>query len=216
MKFSTEMQIKTTKKENIADKKRSSVFSKLLSFKAPKLREGFTLIEIMVAVSIFSLVMLVAIGSVLSIVSANRKAQALNTVINNLNFALEGMVRDLRTGYDYDCHEASGINDITQKDCYDLGGNGITFHSSQYEGEVTYRLNGSGIEKTVDGSPLTMTGQEVEIKSLRFYVNKTAKSSDGDYFQPKIIITLNGAFNGFGTPTNFNLQTMVTQRKLDI
>jgi prepilin-type N-terminal cleavage/methylation domain-containing protein len=50
------MQIKTITKENTADKKHRSVFSKLLSFKAPKLRSGFSFIELIVAVAIMTVV----------------------------------------------------------------------------------------------------------------------------------------------------------------
>ena len=41
---------------------------------------GFTLLEMIVAIGVFSVVMLVAAGSLLSIVSANRKAQAQKAV----------------------------------------------------------------------------------------------------------------------------------------
>jgi prepilin-type N-terminal cleavage/methylation domain-containing protein len=180
---------------------------------------GFTLIEIMVAVSIFSIVMLVAIGSVLSIVSANRKAQALNSVINNLNFALEGMVRDLRTGYEYDCD----ANSNGLQDCTTSPGSAISFYSSQYSGNVVYSLSGTSIYKEIiDGAntstAIALNGEEVKINSLNFYVIGTDKASGAqhDYYQPKIIITVGGEFNGFGDATRFNLQTMVTQRKLDI
>jgi prepilin-type N-terminal cleavage/methylation domain-containing protein len=181
---------------------------------------GFTLIEIMVAVSIFSIVMLVAIGAVLSIVSANRKAQSLNAVINNLNFALEGMARDLRTGYDYDCDAGiSGLDDCP------LGGSEVLFKSSQYKSSVTYSRdvdsNGLGsITRSVSGSSVPLTGNEVNIKSLKFYVVNTKKlvisDLNSDYLTPKIIITVQGEFKGFGDVTEFNLQTMVTQRRLDI
>lgn len=184
-----------------------------------KANSGFTLIEIMVAVSIFSIVMLVAIGSVLSIVSANRKAQALNSVINNLNFALEGMVRDLRTGYEYDCD----INTNGLQDCVTSPSTAIDFYSSQYSGNVGYSLSGTSIYKEIkDGvntsGPIALNGDEVKINSLNFYVIGTDKASGAqhDYYQPKIIITVGGEFNGFGDATRFNLQTMVTQRKLDI
>ena len=77
---------------------------KLLSFKKTlKQHKGFTLIEVMVSISIFTVVMVVALGAILSIVNANRKAQSLHTVINNVNLAVETMTRDLRTGYGYKC-----------------------------------------------------------------------------------------------------------------
>ncbi len=51
-------------------------------------QRGFTLIEMIVAVAVFSIVMVVGAGALLSIVDANRRGQAQQTVINNLNFAI--------------------------------------------------------------------------------------------------------------------------------
>jgi type IV fimbrial biogenesis protein FimT len=202
------MQIKNITKENIADKKHRSVFSKLLSSKAPKLERGFTLIEIMVAVSIFALVMVVAIGAVLSIVSANKKSQAVSSVLTNLNFALESMLRDLRTGYNYGC-DGGG-------DCSD-GGDIISLYSTQSNDTVEYAVTDGSITKSVGGAtPLYLTSKEVNIDTLKFYLTGTAKTASGDYVQPRIIIIVKGTYNGFGKLTEFHLQTMVSQRRIDI
>ena len=57
------------------------------------MHRGFTLIELMVSVTIFIIVMVIALGSLLSISEAERKAEQLKTVMNNLNFGLESMAR---------------------------------------------------------------------------------------------------------------------------
>lgn len=179
-------------------------------------QRGFTLIEIMVAVSIFSMVVLVAIGAVLAIVSANKRAQALNSVIANLNFAIEGMVRDLRTGYDYDCGQVGG-----EIDCNQDGDSQVSFYSAQYGGDVVYGLDansqcGKGLYKIEGGQTYCITGEDVRIESLKFYVAGALPASAGDYNQAKILITIGGNFVGYGSLGDFNLQSMVTQRKLDI
>src|SRR3989338_5238251 len=63
---------------------------------------GFTLVEMIVAIGLFSVVMVVCVGALLSLVNANRKAQALQSVMNNLNIALDGMARSVRMGNTYD------------------------------------------------------------------------------------------------------------------
>ena len=68
-----------------------------------KFTGGFTLIELLVSVSIFSIVMLVSTGAVFSIVEANKKAHTLKSVMTNLNFTLESMVRDVRVGSQFSC-----------------------------------------------------------------------------------------------------------------
>lgn len=174
---------------------------------------GFTLIEIMVAVSIFALVMVVAIGAVLSIVSANKKSQALSSVLSNLNFSLDSMVRDLRTGFDYDCNGGG--------DCATDGSDNIEFYSTQSLGSVTYgleTLDGVGVISKVSGTGSQyLSSTEVDIDDLKFYVVGTTKTTSGDYTQPKIIIIVRGHYNGQGgDQTEFHLQTMVSQRRIDI
>ena len=64
---------------------------------------GFTLVEMIVAVALFAVVMLVSTGALLALVGANRKAQGLQSVMNNLNIALDGMIRSIRMGTAYRC-----------------------------------------------------------------------------------------------------------------
>ena len=59
---------------------------------------GFTLVEMLVSISVFLVVMLVAASSLLSIIDGNNKAQSLKSAINNLNFALEDMEKNIRVG----------------------------------------------------------------------------------------------------------------------
>src|ERR1044072_4174389 len=66
-------------------------------------QRGFTLVEMIVAVGLFAVVMVVCVTALLSLVEANRKAQALQSVMNNLNIAIDGMVRGVRMGSDYHC-----------------------------------------------------------------------------------------------------------------
>ncbi len=68
------------------------------------LRQGFTLIETLVSLAIFSIVMVVAGGIILSVISSNKQNQAINGVVNNLNYSIESMVRDIKTGYTYRCN----------------------------------------------------------------------------------------------------------------
>ncbi len=184
-------------------------------------RAGFTLIEIMVAVSIFSIVMVIAIGAVLAIVSANRKAAALNSVITNLNFAIEGMVRDLRTGVSYNCGaDAPGSNNCPE------GNNSVGFFSAQSNASVGYGIGDAndiptrcpaGIYKVVNQSDSRqcLTGPDIKVNQLRFHVIGSPVGAY-DYTQPRIIIVVNGNFVGYGALGDFSLQSMVSQRKLDI
>ncbi|MBI5138478.1 MAG: prepilin-type N-terminal cleavage/methylation domain-containing protein [Candidatus Vogelbacteria bacterium] len=64
---------------------------------------GFSLIEMMVSTAIFSVVSIVAIGAIFTINDANRKAQAIRAVVDNLNVSLESMSRKISMGSNFFC-----------------------------------------------------------------------------------------------------------------
>lgn len=96
--------------------------------KSPQQSKGFTLVEIIVAVALFAIVMVVSTGAIFTIVNANRSAQALNSVITNLNFAVESMLRDIRTGTNYDCDGTT--LDPQPSDCTSDGSDTMSFITS--------------------------------------------------------------------------------------
>ncbi len=69
-------------------------------------KNGFTLIEIIVSMAIFSVVAVVALSALVKIVSANKKAQTLLDSVTNLNFALDSMTREMRVGSTYYCSDS--------------------------------------------------------------------------------------------------------------
>lgn len=179
---------------------------------------GFTLIEIMVALAIFAIVMTIAAGSLLTIVNANRKSQSLQSVMNNLAFAMENMVRNMRTGTAYHCGSSGNLE--TPQNC--SGGDdflaleAVGGSPGSSSDQVVYRLNGARIEKSENGgaSFLPITAPEIEVTNLSFYVEGAAL---GDGEQPKIIMTIAGEAGASArTRTDFSLQTTISQRILDI
>lgn len=77
---------------------------KIFNSQRNKNTKGFTLVETMVSLSIFSVVMVASVGIILSIISSNKRNQAVNSVVNNLNYSIESMVRDIKTGFSYKCN----------------------------------------------------------------------------------------------------------------
>ncbi len=171
---------------------------------------GFSLIEIMVSLAVFSIVVLVAAGALLSIIDGARKTQALKSVINNLNFAMEDISRNLRVGTVYHCDEGSLPRD-TAKSC-PSGAFSIVF--KPYKGGLaTYRFKDGHIELDDGINSVAITAPEVVITNTKFIVTGT---DAGDNKQPKILMTIQGyAGVKLRDQTNFNLQTTITQRILD-
>lgn len=74
---------------------------------------GFTLVEMIVSLGIFSIVSVVALGAMVRIITANQKAQSLQAAMTNINFALEAMSRDLRVGTEYHCWNDGNSQPLT-------------------------------------------------------------------------------------------------------
>ena len=170
----------------------------------PYTSRGFTLVEMIVSVSIFTVVTFVAVGALLAITDANRKANAIRTTMDNLNFSMESMARNFRTGSDYSCGGAGNC-------C--TGGGSVTFND-QDGVVVTYRYDAllRGIIVERGGVPLSMTSPEINVDALTFYV--TGTGADGQ--QPRIVISIKGTAGKIEKlKTSFNVQTTVSQRKVE-
>lgn len=66
-------------------------------------QQGFTLVEMIVALGLFSIVVTVAVGGLLVLIATNEQLQAEQSVMTNLSFALDSMTREIRTGTNYLC-----------------------------------------------------------------------------------------------------------------
>ena len=74
--------------------------------------KGFTLIEIIVSLAIFSVVAVIAIGALVRVTSANRQAQAIQSGVNNISFILDAMSREMRVGSGFTCYSGSSLLDV--------------------------------------------------------------------------------------------------------
>jgi prepilin-type N-terminal cleavage/methylation domain-containing protein len=172
------------------------------------MNRGFTLIELLVSLALFSIVMLVSIGTLLTLVDANRKAQSIASVTNNLHFALDTMARALSTGYNYYCGNGSG----TALDCGN-GGSRIVFTDDDGV-TVIYEVSNGALWRTKSGLTQRLTAQEITVSSAEFIVTGTTR---GNGTQPTVTITVQATAGADPeTSSTYNLQTTVTQRLLDI
>lgn len=195
-----------------------------------KKQSGFTLIEMLVAVGLFSIVMLVAVSAILSIIGNNRKAQGINNVVNNLNFAIESMVRDMKTGYLYECDGSIPSSPSIDSLCSEsTPQDSIEFFStlSGTPTPVQYRfVPPSGSDSTyvpghivkttgATGSPVDLTSKsDVDIQSVEMYINSPVPGSGT---QPGIFLIIRGKANILENEvTEFGLQTFISQRILNL
>ncbi|MFA6227249.1 MAG: type II secretion system protein [Candidatus Paceibacterota bacterium] len=200
-----------------------------------RIRAGFTLVEMLVAIAVFMIVMTVAVGSLVSIVDANRKSQAIKTVINNVNLAIESISKNMRIGTRYYCNDISGWTNSSnvcnsgQEEIKYLSSDGRTVVLYKYVA-TTPELISSGegniqrcsITTTEDISQitdsdcinnwqsLTAPTPVLDITSMKFYVLGAERN---DKIQPRVLITIEGvAGTKEATKATFSLQTTVSQR----
>jgi prepilin-type N-terminal cleavage/methylation domain-containing protein len=64
---------------------------------------GFSLIEMIVSLGLFSVVITISVGALLMLIATNEQLQSEQTVMTNLSFALDSMTREIRTGTNYYC-----------------------------------------------------------------------------------------------------------------
>lgn len=178
----------------------------------PNTKKGFTLIEVIVAIALFTVVMTVALGALFMVINSNKQAKAIKLVVNNTNLAMESMTRDLRVGFQY-CDSESQLEDGS---C-DTDSNGesiIYFTTDQGDQFSSYRLFGGAIQRRIGGSSesyFDITGSDVQIDDMRFYIQGT---QSGDTVQPFVTIIVLGTIRVGDIVDDFHLQSTISQRKL--
>ena len=188
---------------------------------------GYTLIEMIVSVGIFSIVMLVASGAYVKLVALDRQARATNDLVTNLSFATESMSRSIRTGTGYACTDASAAKDAdgnsTDGSCHQ-----ISFTDNNIGQPVTYRRNSTGTLGQCIGIPsgscndstaVVLTDSRVAIAAggLDFYIRGVGTGVPVGTGQPWVTFTLTGTMpNGnTGNTLSFTIQSSATQRKTE-
>jgi prepilin-type N-terminal cleavage/methylation domain-containing protein len=183
---------------------------------------GFSLVEVLVAIVIFSVVMLIAIGALVSIIDLNKKARSQKQALNNLNSALESMTRTIRDGTNYYCDYSANPatydfeKDISAGNPCPLGppdANVFVFDS--FLTRTAYFEFGGQIMryKTGEGS-VAMTAPDVSIEDLSFRTIVYTDSVTIPTAQPNVLITVRGraGINNPVTETDFSLQSTVSER----
>ncbi len=203
----------------------------MMKFSQPQshTQAGFTLVELMVSLSLFIIVVLALVGSLYNVNDASRKVQAMRTVMDNLNFAVESMSRTIRTGEDITCSESGiGICPIASitngSNPYlsvrsTLGENArIEYRWVHDDPSQPGRVEKKRTELNDDGTPVlgasptwvSITSPEINVEKFSFYV---AGVGDNDGEQPNVIINMQGvASAGRDNVAPFSIQTFLSQR----
>lgn len=187
----------------------------------------------MVSVAIFSIVLIFAMGAIITIVDANGKARTLTSVMNNVNFSFENVTRSIKTGKNIRINV--GSNNCTG------GGHSPTYGSITVEAidltqanieqfnrvPITYRLceiNDFGmIERSVSGGPYErLTSPDIDVDTLSFRLYADGNEKAGGIIapagqQPRVLVSISGTVEfKKNVSSEFNIQTTVSARDLNL
>lgn len=182
--------------------------------------QGFTLIEMIVSLGLFTIVLFISTSAFLTIVNADRKSRAVRIATDNLNLALEDMQRRVRTGSYYWCGTGGDLSLVAVQDC-PAGSDTLSFTEQDGTTRTTYFLGPGVIKRQTALGSIDVTAPEISITNLKFMVQGSAlgpSSSGVDTIQPYVVILIDGAVNNAAHPalnTSFKIQTTVTQRNYD-
>lgn len=184
-------------------------------------RSGFTLIELLVSLALLSVVVIVAVGVLLTTNAQVRQSRAQRRVMDNVSFALEHMSRSITYGKDFSCFPGG----IPTSCPYAVGGTQYLTFTAVYLGTSTAisyerRVNpatGRGYIARIIGSggPVPLTDENVDIQELNFYVYH-AEPFSADPQQPRITVAVRGISHASQTPQPFFIQTTLSQRDLKL
>lgn len=205
--------------------------------KHKKKQEGFTLMEMMVATTIFLIIITLGLMGLLSMSRAQKVTQYKKQQFDILNAVMEDMVRQIRTGSNIRCDVSAGTADgqiEVPLDCPPVDGAdyqpslSIAFENAQgisgnefdqYIYSIEQTNQGEyALYKAVDG----LTGNFTRLTPYPISIDPTKSgfsvlyaSDPSDSQQPVITIRLSGTITYQGDTVAFTLQTTVTPRALE-
>ncbi len=163
--------------------------------------KGFTLVEVLVSVSLFVMVMIALSQVYISVIRSERIAYALLNSENNIRNILESMARSFRLGKDF---ELTGNG---RQICFEY------FLDGEWQ-RICYRFNqpGSTLQKFYkDGPYVSILDPQLKVSHLQFYIKGGTSDS-----QASIIVVMEIFTEVKNQEYFFNLQTAVTPRYLGV
>jgi prepilin-type N-terminal cleavage/methylation domain-containing protein len=158
---------------------------------------GFTLIELVVAVAVFSSMITIISSIFINSVSSQRKNIGQQDVLDNARYILENMGRSIRQSV------------IISSDG---SGSSLTIEHPT-EKRITYYLQNNQIIEMVEENPIALSSNNVYVSRLNFEVSG---NDIDDKTQPRVTISL--SLRNVSSKSNeqsyINLQTTITPRIL--
>jgi len=182
-----------------------------------KKQAGFSLIELIVVLAIFSTVITVVVGSFLVMLQSQRAVLAEKDVAENARFALEYMARQMRVVNRYDASGGQPVGCVPVDTSFNSPTSSEIFFLSQADECLHFYIeNGVAKFESDLGIQDITSPSEVYVDALRFSLRGETES---DSLQPRvtIAITAHGAGEAeWAAAASATVQTTVSVRNLDV
>ena len=144
-------------------------------------RRGFTVIESIVAVSVFALTVTSVIGSFIAIIRIDEKSRGIRVVAQNVRFVSEYLTREIRNGYvRYSAYGAS----VAQP-----GPVTVLYLNDHTGTPIDITLSGGKLRLTRGGSTTDLTGNDVVVSSFAVWIFPATNPYPVGSVQPRVTFT---------------------------
>jgi len=187
---------------------------------------GVTLIEVLAAVAIFSIIIAAISGLFISAIRSQGRVLATQELLDQTSYSIEYMGRAIRMARkELNCTDQS---EPSSCDCLQTNGYGYNYELTtdgirfiDYKGICTeFILEGGQIKKSIGSDTWPLTSTELWVNSFNLNLSGIVQPSPltGDYLQPRVTIFLDiscEGTTGAGQP-KIQIQTSISQRSLDV
>ncbi len=185
--------------------------AKQITIKKRIQNKGFTLVELLVSISVFSLIVSAMSGAFISTIRAQRKSVAFQQLLEQTSYVEEYMSRSIRMGkkdISGACISAKSNYEITRDD------KGIKFLNYNKDCQEFY-VSDSQLWENKNGVDLALTSSNLIVESINI---ELSGNSQADNFQPRVTIFLKvkGAGSKPEEQPEIKIQTTISQRNPDV
>ena len=175
---------------------------------ASSLVSGFTLVEMLVAIGLFSVVSVVALSSSLSLSTASRYAQSTRALSDSTAFIFEDIIRTMQTASDYKFYDDELILTISG-DIGDADGDYVIYRLGDGVNEVNDEEG--VVYKKIDSTQVPLNdANRIKIDVFKAYIYD---SNNPEIIKNRAALVLKGVFIGANNEIQpVSLYTTVYQR----
>lgn len=208
-----------------------------LQFKS-QVNKGYSIVETMVAVSIFLVIVLAGMNAIFNANLVSHKSEDLRSIVDNMNFIMEEMSRNIRTGSSYHCIDANngGFNNLDIPASCEFGGafafeetNGDpdspkdqwVYKIESSDGGLTYNLykstdSGASFVQLNPSQVILHSNLGEGVSGFKVLGAESPDAIPANTQQPLVVIRLIGEIRYKDKISPFSLQTTVSQRLVDV